>query len=210
PEYAWSYEIGTKTRWLDNRVQLNGTLFKTDYSNLQISQLIALNRLVIGNAASAEIKGAELEFVVIPIEHWQLDGSYTYLDTKITECAPNASICHIGASLTRAPKNKLNLGVQFDQDLGFSVLSARLDYLYTSKYYFEITNIPTQTQNGYSMVDGRIAFASPDDHWEVALWGKNLNDALVATYITAFAPYAQVLVPYAPPRTFGVTLSFKN
>ncbi|HVZ68571.1 MAG TPA: TonB-dependent receptor [Rhizomicrobium sp.] len=210
PEYAWSFEVGAKTRWLDNHVQLNGDIFQTNYSGLQISQLIPLVGLVIGNAAEARIRGAELEFVVIPVNHVQLDGSYTYLDTTITKCDPAASICHVGNELTRAPRNKLNFGVQFDQDLGFSVLSARLDYLYTSKYYFEITNIPTQTQDGYSMVDGRIAFTSPNDHWEVALWGKNLNDALVATYITAFAPYGQVLVPYAPPRTFGVTLSFKN
>jgi iron complex outermembrane receptor protein len=60
------------------------------------------------------------------------------------------------------------------------------------------------------MVDGRIAISSLDDHWELALWGKNLNDKLVATYITAFPLFNQVLVPYAPPRTFGVTLSFKN
>jgi iron complex outermembrane receptor protein len=60
------------------------------------------------------------------------------------------------------------------------------------------------------MVDGRIALSSLDDRWEVALWGKNLGDKLVATYVTAFAPFGQVLVPYAPPRTFGVTLSFKN
>ena len=35
---------------------------------------------------------------------------------------------------------------------------------------------------------------------------KNLTDELVATYVTAFAPYRQVLVPYAPPKTYGVTL----
>lgn len=210
PEYAWSFELGAKTRWLDNRVQLNGDIFQTNYSGLQISQLIPLVGLVIGNAAEARIRGAELEFVVVPFRHWQVDGSYTYLDTTITKCDPAASICHVGNELTRAPKNKINFGVQFDEEVGFGVLSARLDYLYTSKYYFEITNIPTQTQNGYSMVDGRIAISSLDDHWELALWGKNLNDQLVANYITAFAPYGQVLVPYAPPRTFGVTLSFKN
>lgn len=209
PEYDWSYEIGAKTKWLDNRLQLNGSVFKTNYSNLQISQLVPLVGLIIGNAAQAEIKGAELEFVAIPIDHWQIDGSYSYLDAKYTKFDPTASINYPGNTLTRSPKNKINLGVQFDYDVLIGVLTARLDYLYTSKYFFDPNNIPTQTQPGYSMVDGRIALASPDDHWELALWGKNLGDKLVATYITAFAPYHQVLVPYAPPRTFGVTLTFK-
>ena len=39
--------------------------------------------------------------------------------------------------------------------------------------------------------------------------GKNLTDELVATYVTAFAPYRQVLVPYAPPKTYGVTLVWR-
>jgi iron complex outermembrane receptor protein len=210
PEYAWSYEIGAKTQWLDNRVQLNATLFKTNYTDLQISQLQALNRLVIGNAAEAEIKGAEVEFVVIPIPHWQVDGSWSYLEATYTKFDPSASINFPGNTLTRSPKNKVNLGVQFDYDVEIGVVTARLDYLYSSRYFFDPNNLPTQTQPGYSMVDGRIALASPDDHWEIALWGKNLNDKLVATYVTAFAPYRQVLVPYAPPRTFGVTLSFRN
>ena len=210
PEYAWSYELGTKTRWLEDRLQLNGDIFQTNYSGLQISQLIPLVGLVIGNAAEARIRGAEMEFVLVPFEHWQLDGNYTYLDSVLTKCNPAASICHVGNVLTRAPKNKVALGVQFTEDVNIGVLSARLDYMYTSKYFFEVTNIPTQTQFGYSMVDGRVALSSPDDHWELALWGKNLGDKLVATYVTAFAPYAQVLVPYAPPRTFGVTLTFKN
>jgi iron complex outermembrane receptor protein len=210
PEYAWSYEIGAKTQWLDNRVQLNATLFKTNYTDLQISQLQALNRLVIGNAAEAEIKGAEVEFVVIPIPHWQVDGSWSYLEATYTKFDPSASINFPGNTLTRSPKNKVNLGVQFDYDVEIGVVTARLDYLYSSRYFFDPNNLPTQTQPAYSMVDGRIALASPDDHWEIALWGKNLNDKLVATYVTAFAPYRQVLVPYAPPRTFGVTLSFRN
>lgn len=210
PEFVWSYEVGAKTRWWDDRLQLNGDIFQANYSGLQISQLIPLVGLVIGNAAEARVRGAELEFVLVPFPHWQIDGNYTYLDAPITKCAPAASICHVDNVLTRAPQNKIALGVQFSEPVDFGVLSARLDFMHTSKYYFEVTNIPTQTQLGYSMVDGRIALSSLDDHWEVALWGKNLGDKLVATYVTAFAPFGQVLVPYAPPRTFGVTLSFKN
>jgi iron complex outermembrane receptor protein len=75
--------------------------------------------------------------------------------------------------------------------------------------YFEASNIPTQKQEGYIDVDARASLTSPDGRWQVAVWGKNLTDELVATYVTAFAPYHQVLVPYAPPKTYGVTLVWK-
>ena len=64
-------------------------------------------------------------------------------------------------------------------------------------------------KKGFINVDARVSVTSPDKRWEVAVWGKNLTDELVATYVTAFAPYQQVLVPYAPPKTYGVTLIWK-
>jgi len=75
--------------------------------------------------------------------------------------------------------------------------------------YFEASNIPQQKQEGYINVDGRLSLTSPDKRWEVAVWGKNLTKELVATYVTYFGAYRQILVPYAPPRTYGVTLVWK-
>lgn len=210
PEFAWSYELGAKTRWFDNRLQLNLSLYHTDYNNLQLSQLIPLCCVVIGNAATARVEGAELEFVAVPTENWQIDGSYAYLDAKYTSFAPTSTIQYPGNTLTRSPKNKVHIGLQYQQAIGTWQGMARLDYMYTDKYYFDPNNIATQTQPAYSMWDARLTFDSPSNKYEIALWGKNLGDTLVATYVTAFAPYGQVLVPYAPPRTFGVTLTYRD
>jgi iron complex outermembrane receptor protein len=209
PEYAWSYELGAKTQWFDNRLRLNASVYRTNYTDLQFSSLIPLCCVVVGNAATARVQGFEVEFVGKLTSELQIDGGYNYLDAKYTKFAASASLKFPGHYLTRSPKNKLNLGVQYRHDFGGWLGTARLDYTYSSKYFFDPNNIPTQTQPAYSMFDGRISVAAPDRSWEVAVWGKNLGDKLVATYVTAFAPYHQVLVPYAPPRTFGVTLSYR-
>lgn len=208
PEYAWSYEAGAKTQWLDGRLLANVSVFRTDYKDLQISQLVPLCCLVVSNAATAEIEGVEVEVVARPLPGLQIDAGYGYLDAAF-ESFDSGVANFTGNDLPRSPRHKLHLGAQYAFDVeGWGVLG-RLDYANQSKMYFEASNIPTQKQEGYINVDARVSLTSPDRRWELAVWGKNLTDELVATYATPFAPYGQVLVPYSPPRTYGVRLVWK-
>ena len=209
PEFAWSYEAGAKTQWLQNRLRLNLSVFRTDYKDLQVSQLVPLCCVVVGNAATAEIEGAELEFQVRPFGGLRIDGSYAWLNAKFESFATGATGNFTGNRLPRSPEDKVNLGVEYVFDVGGWEALARVDYSNQSKMYFEASNIPTQKQEGFINWDARASLTSPDRRWEIAVWGKNLSDELVATYVTAFAPFRQVLVPYAPPRTYGVTLTWK-
>jgi len=209
PEFAWSYEVGAKTQWLQDRVRLNGAFFRTEYEDLQVSQLVPLCCVVVGNAATAKIEGAEVEFLATPFAGLQVDGSYAWLNAKFESFATGATGNFTGNRLPRSPEHKLNLGVQYATELSGWGLLARADYSNQSKMYFEASNLPTQKQEGHINWDARLALTSPDERWELALWGKNLTDELVATYVTAFAPYRQLLVPYTPPRTYGLTLTWK-
>jgi iron complex outermembrane receptor protein len=209
PEYAWGYEVGAKTGWWDNRVQLNLAIFRTDYEDLQVSTLVPLCCVVVSNAATARIQGAELEFIVRPVEGLQIDGSYAYLDAEFTDYVVGATN-NTGKTVPRSPRNKFNIGVQYAFDVGDWDGKARVDYSVQSKMYFDASNIANQTQEGYDNVDARLAFTSPDGEWGVALWGKNLSDELVRTYATNYPLFQQLLVPYAPPRTFGLTLTFTH
>jgi len=209
PEFAWSYETGAKTQWWDNRLRVNVSIFQTDYKDLQVSQLVPLCCVVVGNAATAKIKGAELEFLIRPIEGLQIDGSYSRLHARFTSFATGATGNFTGNDLPRSPNDKVHLGAQYSFDVEGWTALGRVDYTNQAHMYFEASNIPTQKQEGFINVDARVSLTSPDKRWEVAAWGKNLTDELVATYVTAFAPYRQVLVPYAPPRTYGVTLVWK-
>lgn len=208
PEYAWSYEGGAKIQAFDSRLLLNAAIFRTNYKDLQISQLVPLCCIVIGNAANARIEGAEFELITRPLTGLQIDGSYAYLDARFTNFQTGAAANYTGNDLPRSPRHKVHVGAQYRFDVeGWAVLG-RADYTNQSHMYFEASNIPSQKQEGYINVDGRLSLTSPDKRWELAVWGKNLTDELVATYATTFAPFRQLLVPYAPPRTYGVTLAW--
>jgi len=208
PEFAWSYEIGAKTEWFDRKLRLNAALFKTDYSDLQVSQLVPLCCVVVSNAAKAKIKGAEVEVVVRPVQGLQIDGSYAYLDAKFSEYSIPGQ-AYTGNRLPRSPKHKFNVGGQYETPVGDLSAKLRVDYSWVDDAYFEASNIPQQLWPSHDNLDARLSIAGPDEQWELSVWGKNLTNELVPTYVTYFGAFRQILTPYAPPRTYGVTVAFK-
>jgi len=67
PESAWDYEIGLKSRWYQNRLQLNVVGFYTRYKDLQVVQFRTVDNFGVfdtSNAASADLKGVETEFAL--------------------------------------------------------------------------------------------------------------------------------------------------
>jgi iron complex outermembrane receptor protein len=209
PEYAWSYEIGAKTQWFDNRLRANLSLFKTDYTNLQVSQLVPLCCVVVTNAAAADIKGVEAEIVARPAPGLQFDAAYAYLEAKYTRFPSGAGGDYTGNTLLQSPKNKVNLGAQYTLRLTDWRVTPRVDYSYTSQFYFTAANLPAEAQPGYDLIDAHVTFQPPGRQWDVEVWGKNLGNRLVRTSVTDFPVFAQTLYAYQPPRTYGLTIRYR-
>jgi iron complex outermembrane recepter protein len=88
-EKSTSYELGFKSRFMDNRVQLNVTGFVTDYNNFQAQSAVTLGnppalQLVLNNVGKLKTKGVEVEFSAKPSEWLRLDASAAYTDAKMT------------------------------------------------------------------------------------------------------------------------------
>ena len=85
-----SYELGFKTSWADNRVQLNGALFFQDFKNKQVSQQVVdpdtgLLQPRTVNAGKAEVLGFELNAVWVPTENLYMSLGYTWLDAEFKD-----------------------------------------------------------------------------------------------------------------------------
>ena len=79
----WNYELGSKNKFLGNRVTLDASVYVLKWKNIQQSiNLPTCNFNFIGNLGSATGKGAELSLSVTPVEGLQLGGNFAY--THIT------------------------------------------------------------------------------------------------------------------------------
>lgn len=123
PEQIRAWTIGTKNRFMDNRVQLNLEAFWWDYKGQQFSQFgydlgtppstVFLTR----NIGDSTIKGLDLDLQVLPTETTTLSANVQYLDTSYDSFvyfAPNQGLppntsCPFSPTTQTTPGGTINV-----------------------------------------------------------------------------------------------------
>lgn len=88
PETVDGFEVGLKGDFLDNRLRANLALFWNAYKDLQRTVIVPLpgaanpQETVTDNAATADIRGIELELTAVPFEGLQVDVGVGVLDAE--------------------------------------------------------------------------------------------------------------------------------
>lgn len=218
PEFAWDYEGGIKSRFLDNHVQLNATAYQMDYSNLQVTTIIGTSR-VTDNAANARIRGIELESTFIPFRDLTASLSYAYTDAKYLNYIDGSGRDLSGNQFPGVSKSVLNFRTDYMiEDVGGGDLTLSGGLTYRSRRPNDSVNSPQVTDKPVTTFDAGITYAKGDI--ELRAWGRNLTDeryVVVASDVTAFFHLAETtaspavsnfLVNYSPPRTFGLTFTW--
>ncbi len=86
PDTVYSYELGAKTSWLDQRVTANGAVFLMHWDQMQVPGQDPTGVVTyINNAAKSQINGLELELAARPIRDWLLTFGGTYITAYLTE-----------------------------------------------------------------------------------------------------------------------------
>ena len=205
PETAWTYEAGVKTDWADGRFRFNASVFKTDFSDLQVEVLDDTGlTLVVSNAADAKINGVELETVFQPVQQLQLFGTASFLDTEYENFIDSTGRDLSGNQINRTPEFSYTVGFDFEQPVNDTyMVGARATYSWQDEFFWLPENI--NFEDSYGLLNGRVSFGPQDGNWEVAIWGKNVTDELYRLGIIPFA--GDEFSRYGAPATYGVELS---
>lgn len=206
-EEADSYELGFKATLLDGAATLNGALFTTEYKGLQTSSYNG-TAFVIGNAGQATIDGAELELSWAATDNLRLNIAASYIDATYdsyegAQCVLDDNLLAVnedcssgqgnngangtedqkGEPLERSPDLEFNMSALYDTQItdGLMLKVAGSMY-YSDEFFVQPTQEPYSTQDSYTKFDARIALASTDDTWEVAVNGRNLTDEMVISH----------------------------
>jgi outer membrane receptor protein involved in Fe transport len=209
-EIAKGYEVGLKSRMLDDTLQANFTLYRYAYSNLQVSlfnsQTLAINVL---NAGEFVTKGAEFQLDYKPpsiaglsvrsdlnynsAEYQQFLGQ-CYTGESIAQGCNQNFVPAVGAYTAQnlagrqkrnAPRFAGNLGLSYEHPLGIAKLHYGIstDWSYSSSYYLADTLSPFQTQDGYFSGNAAFKIFSDDNRWDVSLIGTNITNKIALTGI---------------------------
>lgn len=204
-EIALNYEIGAKTDWLDNRLRLNAAVFYMDYSDLQVQDFLPSGVAFIDNAGGVTVPGIELESVFVVNDYLTLLASYAYLDGELEGTVGGISVD--GNIPDTMPKWTASLAANLNIPLSNgSQLIVRGDYRGRSDVYegpFEEDLKPAVDVFG-----ARIAWISPLEMWDIALWGRNLTDEAEVVGHGPATIVSQAPTAYGPPRTYGLTVRY--
>jgi outer membrane receptor protein involved in Fe transport len=173
----WSYELGSKGRYADNRVSVNAAAYAINWSNIQ--QTINLPTCGFGfttNVGNAKIYGSEFELraLVLPSLTLSLNAGTTH--AYITSVSSLGSgIVSVGESILNVPKYSITPSADYDTSISDSTTGfVRVDFPYTgrSRAYFDSSGLTHLYSPGYGIVNLNLGFTH--DKLTVGLYAKNL------------------------------------
>ncbi len=227
PETADSFELGLKSEFFDRRLRFNLTGFYVKYKDMQreLNVPIEVNgqpnqvtRFV--NAASAKVKGIEIETVARPIDEFTLRGVLGYQDGKYSSYVvapapggqPGSGYDLSTAPLLRTPKWTWSVDGTINQPLGDSyklVLNANVSHVSRNLFSQSITNVDGNAYlDGRTLLNASVTLAQAEDEYYLRLVGRNLTDE---RYRTANQNVGGLWLnsQYGAPRYYGVEIGFR-
>lgn len=174
PEYAWSYEAGVKTNWLDNRVIANMCGFYTTVDDIQIMYTDPDTwQMSYKNAAEASLWGIEFETISRPFTGLQLIASFGLLETEFTK--------HIireyeGNSVPFVSEYNAGLVIQYNSPWGIYI---RGEGSWLGKTYFGEDN--KYSQDDYMIANSKIGYET--ENFNINFYIKNAFDKVYYNFV---------------------------
>jgi iron complex outermembrane receptor protein len=219
PEKDWTYEVGIRSDWLEKTLRVNASLYYTKYSDIQVTDDYATAGgtplTIIANAASATIKGGELEILSRPVPGLTLGLNGGYTQARYTSAVtPPGGFPPVTSSthFINTPELNYSLSAEYAVRVigGAYLIVPRVDFNHKSTEYFDLSNSPYTTQPSFGLLNERLTFKPTDGPWSIAAFATNLTNRryiLGGTDVSASLGYADVLE--GAPREWGVDVRFK-
>jgi iron complex outermembrane receptor protein len=213
PETLSTWELGTKTSWLDRRLTLNAALWRSRYQDIQLS--VNQTPLNFVANASGRLWGFEVEAAAKPSRWLDLNASVGHVDSKYTSISnPRAPSQVLPLTLSdhfvKAPRWTLAAGAQVNIPLGgLGMLKLRGDVTDYSRIYNDLSNHPYLTEDGYTLVNARLSWSDPAERFAVALFVTNLTKALYIQSGNFSNGFGLAELSYGRPREWGLSASWR-
>jgi len=202
PDKVLNYEIGMKTEWFDNRVQINATIFHMTWEDIQLSVWSDQDGLWwlngIANGGGGENKGAELDVIWQATDNLRISGNFytgdayytdDWFSPERTEDNPDGvQELWAGTSMVDAASDKFSISADYTiRDVMGGDLWFRYDYynvggLYSTWGAAEVANPDHPDYDpaagydveGYDKSNFQIGFER--ETWTATLMARNLFD----------------------------------
>jgi len=223
PEQNTSWEVGLKTRLLDDHLLFNIDGFDTmvrDFQANVVDNGPGALRGYLANVEKVRVQGVEVDGVVVVDEHLSGHFSATYTAGKyasykngpcpLESIASSTTVCDLsGRPLTGTPVWAVSLGGEYSYPVALLDAAGQIylhgEYSYRSKMYGDPSDSRYTLMPGYNLLNTSLGLR--DGRWDLALWVRNLTNEHYLVNVTVQAGNSGlVLGTPADPRMAGVSL----
>ena len=217
PESSANLEIGFKGASSRYRYAVTGFLMEVE--DVQTINLVPVGLAFVGlisNVGAIKTQGLEFDGAVLITDNFQLSGNFALLESELKNTLdPTGTGQDLsGMRPPGAPDWTYNIIGEYTFNLaGGSSLTLRADYRGRSDVFNQtsnrFTNPPLRLRPQINDWGARVTWRSAEDHYSVALWGKNLSEDYD---ISNFGPPSPCCSTFAADfrgkREYGLTANY--
>jgi iron complex outermembrane recepter protein len=214
PEHVLTTELGIKSRFLADSLQVDAAVFDSRIHDRQSSLSlwagpVGTQPLIagLGNVPESQIDGVETEIDWRPARGLQIHLAATYLHARVTQTLTNDNglalftPVMVGQMLPDAPNFSAGYVVHYEHP----VVGGLTGYGQVNDHYVSAIHPylgdPTTFGRGHDL-GARLGVRSPGGRWDTSIWVTNLTDTRPLTYAFAGSEGQQVSF-YQKPRSVG-------
>ena len=208
-------EFGWKSTLLNGELQFNGSVYRIDWEDIQVSQFDSQNisiLTIVDNGGDAEITGIEGDLVWNATDNLTIYGAASYNDTELVFVDPafDIVVADVGSQLPLTPE------VQFSGRARYAwQLEGGLDAFWQVglKYSGDTINSlvdtpdePNTKQDSYTIVNASAGIADIESGWGAELFINNLTDERAEIHINRQDFIERITTNR--PRTIGLRIRY--
>ena len=200
PETVTAYELGSKNRFLEGRLQVNAALFRNEFKNLQVQNQFLVpaagggftTTSAILNAASAHAQGIEAELLTVPVANLRLSVTGTITDAKYDSYAnvPAPALYSgtynlSGNKVPYTPKYKLTFNASYEYSLGTNgSLTPQVTVVASGGYFNTDFNTVLDHQKDFTKTDLRLSWQSASEKYRGEVFVDNVGNTVTLNRAT--------------------------
>jgi iron complex outermembrane recepter protein len=208
PEKLLSYTAGLKSRWLDDRLQINDEIYYYNFHNLIIQSYdISAPYNLIFNGEKVAIRGNQLDVLTRVFTDDQANLNVAYSHARNVNVVDTAGNNYDGLQPAYAPDWVFETGYTHNMPIGSATLRAHIDWRWESSWFADYVHNKGTEQTASNKGDATLTYDATS--WSAGLWVKNMtNKAVIAATAAAGIP-GPATAYLEDPRTFGARFSVK-
>lgn len=233
PEELIAYEIGYKTRWLDDTLQINGSFYLYDYETIHTvgteASTIGGTTTSVLEAPGARIYGAEGEVIWLATEALTLGGNFSYTPSEYDEDlflsdparaeVPESLFPDFealteninGNQVLQVPELKFTTYASYLFPLGANgQIEVFGNYSWVDEVFYSPFEREEDKADSYGRLDLRATWTSPEERWVISGFVNNVMDEIGVLQVlrTGEEEFYRLSAGTTVPRLYGLELTY--